>query len=194
MSYYTYAHYTPNSSELFYIGKGTFSKQGCFKRAYAKTGRNKYWQNKVKKHGGFDIKILSVWETEQEAFLHEEFLISVFKKQLVNLTAGGEGCSGRNQNDEEKKKRALSNTGKKRSQQTLKRMSEAQKKNKAALSSLTKAREKQKKKVRCVETGIVYSSVLEAGKQSGVLFQNISKTCKGQRTHAGGFQWEFING
>lgn len=194
MSYYTYAHFTKDTNELFYIGKGSFTKQGDFKRANACTGRNSYWKNKVNKHNGFKVEILAVWKTEQEAFTHEEFLISVLKENLVNLTFGGEGCSGRVQSKAEKDKRANSNKGKKRSPESLATMSKAQKNNTVSLAVLQKAREKQKKKILCVDTGIVYNSLAEAGRLSGVLFQNISKACKGIRQHAGGYKWEFING
>lgn len=194
MSYYTYAHFTKDTNELFYIGKGSFTKQGDFKRANACTGRNTYWKNKVNKHNGFKVEILAVWKTEQEAFAHEEFLISVMKEKLVNLTSGGEGCAGRVQSKAEKDKRANSHRGKKRSPQSLANMSKAQKNNIVSLAALQEAREKQKKKILCVETGIVYDSLSEAGHLSGVLFQNISKACKGIRQHAGGYKWEFING
>lgn len=194
MSYYTYAHFTKDTNELFYIGKGSFTKQGDFKRANACTGRNAFWKNKVNKHKGFKVEILAVWKTEQEAFAHEEFLISVMKEKLVNLTFGGEGCSGRVHSQAEKDKRANSHRGKKRSPQSLANMSQAQKNNSVSLSALQEAREKQKKKILCVETGIVYDSLAEAGRLSGVLFQNISKACKGIRQHAGGYKWEFING
>lgn len=194
MSYYTYAHFTKDTNELFYIGKGSFTKQGDFKRANACTGRNTYWKNKVNKHNGFKVEILAVWKTEQEAFAHEEFLIFVMKEKLVNLTSGGEGCAGRVQSKAEKDKRANSHRGKKRSPQSLANMSKAQKNNIVSLAALQEAREKQKKKILCVETGIVYNSLSEAGHLSGVLFQNISKACKGIRQHAGGYKWEFING
>lgn len=194
MGYYTYAHFTKDTNELFYIGKGSFTKQGDFKRANACTGRNAYWKNKVNKHNGFKVEILAVWKTEQEAFAHEEFLISVMKEKLVNLTLGGEGCAGRVQSKAEKDKRADSHRGKKRSPQSLANMSKAQKNNIVSLAALQEAREKQKKKILCVETGIVYDSLTEAGRLSGVLFQNISKACNGIRQHAGGYKWEFING
>lgn len=192
--YYTYAHYTKDTNKLFYIGKGTFYKQGDFKRAYAKAGRNRYWENKVKNHGGFTVKILACWAKEQEAFCHEEFLISVLKDELVNLTTGGEGTSGRQQSQEEKDKRAARLRGQKRTEQALQNMSEAQKKNKIALEMLEKARKAQKKKILCVDTGVVYDSLLDAGKKTGIVFQNISKACKKQRPSAGGYSWEFISG
>jgi hypothetical protein len=193
MSYYTYAHYTIDTKEIFYIGKGTFSKQGNFKRAYAKTGRNAYWKNKVNKHQGFKVKILAVWDTEEESFSHERLLISCFEGKLVNLTEGGEGCFGRKQSQEEKNKRADSNRGQKRNPQTLQRMSEAQKKNSTSLEVLKTAREKQKKKVFCFTTKVTYSSLREASINTGIIIQNISKCCLGKRKHAGGLSWKYLN-
>lgn len=193
MKYYTYAHYTVDTKEIFYIGKGTFSKQGNFKRAYAKTGRNAYWKNKVNKHQGFEVKVLAVWGTEEESFSHERLLISCFEGKLVNLTGGGEGCHGRKQSEQEKNKRAVKLRGLKRNSECRQRMSEAQKINKISLESLKKAREKQKKKVFCLTTAVTYSSLREASIATGVLIQNISKCCLGKRNHAGGLSWKYLN-
>jgi hypothetical protein len=191
--YYTYAHYTADTKELFYIGKGTFAKQGDFKRAYVTTRRNAYWNNKVKKHNGFEVQILSVWKTEQEAFEHEKLLISCFEGKLVNLTIGGDGAAGRKHSEEEKNKRASSLRGLKRTSEALQNMSEAQKKNKVAKDNLTKEREKQKKRILCVSTGIIYPSLMEASKDTKIVFQNISKCCLGERPHAGGLEWKYLN-
>jgi hypothetical protein len=191
--YYTYAHYTADTKELFYIGKGTFARQGDFKRAYAKTGRNAYWKNKVSKHLGFEVQILSVWQKEKEAFEHERLLISCFVGKLVNLTSGGEGCSGRQHSEKEKEKRASSLRGLKRTSHALQHMSAAQKKNKVSIDNLAKEREKQKKQVLCVSTGVIYPSLTEASKATSIVFQNISKCCLGKRPNAGGLEWKYLN-
>lgn len=109
MKFYTYGHYRPNG-EIFYIGKGSNL------RAWA-TRRNPYWEKIVKKHQGFDVKILSFWETEKEAFEHEKLLISCFKDlgiKLANLTEGGEGISGAILSDETKSKMSIAKLGKKK--------------------------------------------------------------------------------
>lgn len=91
MKFYTYAHYRLSDNSVFYIGKGKGS------RAYSADPRNPFWSNVVRKHG-FKAEILAVWDTEQEAFEHEKFLIACFRKDLkivlCNLTDGGEGRSG----------------------------------------------------------------------------------------------------
>jgi hypothetical protein len=191
--YYTYAHYTADTKELFYIGKGTFSKRGNYKRAYVSTRRNAHWNNKVNKHKGFEVQILATWKTEKEAFEHERLLISCFEGRLVNLTIGGDGCAGRIHSEEEKTKRASSLRGLKRTSQALQNMSEAQKKNKVAIDSLNKAREKQKKQVLCLSTGVIYPSLTEASKDTKIAFQNISKCCLGKRPNAGGLEWKYLN-
>lgn len=191
--YYIYAHYTADTKELFYIGKGTEALNFKHKRAFALNGRNQYWKNKVAKHGGFTVEILACWEKESEAFEHEKFLILCFKDKVVNLTAGGEGCKGRKHTSEEKEKRANSLRGLKRTDKALKNMSEAQKKNKKALDALDSARQKQKKRIRCVTTGVDYGSLSEASNKTGIAFQNISKCCLGKRSNAGGLLWEYIN-
>jgi len=52
-----------------------------------------------------------------------------------------------------------------------------------------KARSKQ---VKCVETGIIYSSTREAEKQTGIKHNNISQVCNGKRKTAGKLHWIYI--
>lgn len=48
------------------------------------------------------------------------------------------------------------------------------------------------KAVRCVETGIVYSGIREAARETGLGHQNISAACHGKIKTSGGFHWEFV--
>ena len=48
------------------------------------------------------------------------------------------------------------------------------------------------KKVKCVETGIIYTSINQAEKQTGINSRSISKVCKGTRYTAGGYHWKFV--
>jgi hypothetical protein len=109
--YYTYGHYKADSKQLFYIGKGKD------RRAHEKDSRSDYWRNIVNKHG-YSIEIFAEWESEEDAFIHEKFLIECFRDltDLCNLTEGGEGCSGYIWSDEQKaklKSRLHPNLGKK---------------------------------------------------------------------------------
>jgi group I intron endonuclease len=55
-----------------------------------------------------------------------------------------------------------------------------------------KASATNKRKVRCVETGIVYESIHDAGGTNNINFRNIHTVCTGGRNTAGGFHWEFV--
>ena len=106
--FYTYAHYIPDGSRLFYIGKGIGT------RAYASVGRNKHWHNVVKKYGKPDVQILAHWDTEQEALDHERLLISCFRDlghKLCNVADGGKGSAGVVKSAETKQKISLAKKG-----------------------------------------------------------------------------------
>lgn len=192
MKYYTYAHFTKDSKKLFYIGKG--SKR----RAWQSASRNRYWKYTVAKHG-YTVLILSEWATEAEAFEHEKFLIGCFGTQLVNLTDGGEGTSGRKQGKEEKQKRSLKLKGIPLTEQRKANIAaslkgrklpeEHAKKSKDILAAL---REDTKKKVKCLTTGLIYSSVTEAGKAETVDPSSIVKACKGILKKAGQKEWSYV--
>lgn len=50
------------------------------------------------------------------------------------------------------------------------------------------------KQVRCIETGIVYESIKEAARQTGLCKQKISYCCRGIRyKKTGGFHWQFVD-
>ena len=51
---------------------------------------------------------------------------------------------------------------------------------------------KPKKPVCCIKTGIIYSSMAEAGRQTGICRTSISKVCRGILKTAGGSAWEFV--
>lgn len=86
-TYYVYAHYTLDTNELFYIGKG------CNNRHLTNSGRSTYWYNIVNKHGYKAEKLIDNLE-EADAFIQEILAIKEFSPR-ANFTKGGEGASGR---------------------------------------------------------------------------------------------------
>lgn len=95
-TFYTYRHIRPDTGEVFYIGKGYKN------RAYDDNNRNKFWKHIVyKNNGSYIIEIITKDLTEEDAILHEIYLIDFYGRRdlgrgtLVNLTNGGEGTSGR---------------------------------------------------------------------------------------------------
>lgn len=64
---------------------------------------------------------------------------------------------------------------------------------------LSDSQNKNKIPVLCVETNIVYPSLKEAERQTGIGHRNISDVCKGVVTYgkrhltAGGYHWQFFD-
>ena len=53
-------------------------------------------------------------------------------------------------------------------------------------------RQKRCKKVRCIETGVIYENISDAARQTGIYRESIGKCCNGKRKTAGGYHWEYI--
>ena len=51
---------------------------------------------------------------------------------------------------------------------------------------------KNKKAVKCVDTGIIYSSMREAQRQTGILTGGITHSCR-NHTKAGGYLWQYVD-
>lgn len=130
MDFYVYAHYKGNSDSLtdtFYVGKGKND------RAFVKSGKSKYWKGVVKKYG-YNVKILHEHLTEQDALAIEKLLIAIYKGfgiKLANLTEGGDNPP--------------SQLGKKRSEETRKKLSESHKGNASSWKGKRASEETRKK-------------------------------------------------
>lgn len=158
--FYTYAHIRKDTGQIFYIGKGSG------RRMYRKDARNAHWHNVVKK-SGYEPILLSEWQTEQEAYAHEKFLIECFSKSLVNQSQGGDGnnaqgglsFAGKKHTEQAKQKCRLANLGKPKSEQSKKLNAEAHKR-------------------KISVDGIVYDSWKEASAQTGIPMGSISYLLK----------------
>ena len=51
----------------------------------------------------------------------------------------------------------------------------------------------QGKRVKCVETGVIYDSVADTSRKTGLSQGNICQCCNGKRKSCGGFTWEFVD-
>jgi group I intron endonuclease len=207
--FYTYAHYKPLNNELFYIGKGTKN------RYLSKSNRNKHWINIVNKHG-FVSKILSWWETEEEALEHEKLLIASLKDigvSLCNATNGGEGISGFKHSEETKDdmsksrkgihfrktydisqdtrlKMSVAQTGRKHSQEVRKKISEANTGQNNAMYGKPSPR---RKKIICLTNNKVYDCITDAANELKVNAPKITLVCQGTRNSTGGYVFKYVN-
>lgn len=121
--FYTYIHKKTSDGSVFYVGKGVG------KRAWDCSRRNPKWKSIVAKHGHV-VEVCAEWESSEEAFQHEKFLIWCFKDMgcnLANLTDGGDGPNGYKYTVEQKAKISLRRVGYKHSEETKAKISLAQK-------------------------------------------------------------------
>jgi hypothetical protein len=150
MYYYTYA-YLREDKTPYYIGKGKGN------RLYKKDSRV-FAPPKDKSR----IIFLKQNLTEEEAFKHEIYMIFLYGRKdlgtgiLHNMTNGGEGSSGAIRSEETKKKISEANKGKIFSEETKKKISEALKGNTyclgRTLSEETKRKMSEAKKNQSEET------------------------------------------
>lgn len=87
---YVYIHCRATDGSPFYIGKGQ-----AF-RAWGKSQRNRWWDYCAKKNGVL-VTVLCDGMSDEDAHKLEIELISEYRAKghrLVNLSQGGEGCSG----------------------------------------------------------------------------------------------------
>jgi NUMOD3 motif len=118
MHYYTYA-YLREDKTPYYIGKGK--------------GKRIYSTNRIIKPPKDKSRIIYLKQnlTEEEAFRHEIYMISVFGRKdlgtgiLYNMTDGGDGTSGLSHSEETRKK--MSEAKKNMSDETKRKISEAHK-------------------------------------------------------------------
>lgn len=92
---YVYRHIRLDKNCPFYIGIGS---DDSYKRAYSNLGRNKFWNNIVKKTN-YIVEILVDNISWEMACEKEKEFISIYKRYkeggtLCNLTLGGEGQLG----------------------------------------------------------------------------------------------------
>lgn len=173
---YVYRHIRLDKNEVFYIGIGN---DDTFKRANEfNTGRNKYWNN-IKNKSEIKVEILCEDVSWEDACDLECLLIEIYGRKdlksgnLVNMTDGGEGATGRIMSDETKDKISKSNTGKKLSDKQKQSISDSQKgrvlteEHKKNISDGNKGKRKTKEhaeNIRRSKKGIVCWSCIEAAK------------------------------
>jgi hypothetical protein len=156
-----YQHLKKDNDEIFYIGIGDND------RPYKTCGRNKHWHNVVNKHG-YKIEILIEDISWELAVDYEVALIAFYGRfdkglgPLVNKTDGGKGTIGfikligKKLSEETKRKISQANRGKKASNETKIKLSEARRgkkfphteetKDKIRLSKLAKKYSEEAKK------------------------------------------------
>lgn len=156
---YLYRHLKPNG-EVFYIGIG--SGDNKYKRAYAKTGRNKKWHKIVEEYG-YEVQILTKGLTRTEAEELEIILIGFYQREdccdgiLCNLTNGGSGNTGLKHSEETRQKMSEDRKGKRTGGDSPcfgKKLSEEHKKKLSLTNKGRKWSDSQRQKFKETRTGV----------------------------------------
>lgn len=177
----------------------------------------------IQKYGfkNFKCEIIADGLTQGEANWLERYMIAYYQssdlKHGYNLCKGGlcrsdyertqdlrerqsQKMLGRKHSEETKRKIGLGNKGKKRSQEECERISNMRKgvphteEYKRKLSTTNKiACANLRKKVLCVETGIVYDSVLEAATALGFSRYLIPSGIHKGTNYAKGYHWKYVS-
>lgn len=186
-----YAHFVEGEQLPFYVGEGTA------KRSRSSSSRNRYWNFKVSMHGGFRVELIADGLLKSEAEILEFTLI-----HLLRL-AGAAECNfcdgpwyrswlaGAPKEIHPAFGRRFSapwvaESNRRRAGQKLKPRPDLAERNR------TSRPRHFTRPVQCIETGVIYESVVRAAEAAGV---HDSKIHRAMRTGwmSGGFHWRHVS-
>lgn len=186
-----YAH-TLKSDGRKYIGQ-TNDIHARWKPSAYKTCVKFY--NAIQEYGweNFTHEILYDNLTLEEANQLEEQLIAQYDtiNNGFNLDSGG---LNHLHSQETKQKMSDTRKGVPKSEEHKKAISEALKKyQRTPEHNRNNQLAQHRKEVQCIETGIIYESLADAERKTGILGETISRNCRGKQKSASGYHWRFIN-
>lgn len=168
---YVYRHIRLDKNVPFYIGIGTDSS---FSRANEKCRRNKLW-NKIVDKTEHRVQILFDNLTWEEAKQKEIEFIALYGRidkgcgTLTNLTDGGDGTLGAIVTKEKRELFSKVHSGKvlspevrKKISDTLKSKPRDEEKIKRLVEGSLNYAKSQRKRILCIDTGIIFESAKEA--------------------------------
>ena len=132
------------------------------------------WKNGYKNNFAFNKAI------KEQAEQKEKELINFYKNNCYNLQSGG--LHNYKLSAETKEKIGLANKGVNNGCYG-KKYTETEK---------NVFREKIGKRVKCIETGIVYLSARLAGQKNNIGCNHITEVCNGKRKTVGGYHWQYV--
>lgn len=145
---------------------------------------------------GFEHIIIERNLTKEEACKKEIELIAKYKsnnyKYGYNVSSGGDGTNDVKATPEARRKNSVAHLGNQNAKGYKHTIEEKQK---MRLAKLGKPNIKLSKRVMCIETRIIYSSVAEARRNTKI--NHIDQVCRGERNYAGKIEniklhWKYV--
>lgn len=197
-NYKVYIHTFPNGKTYVGITKQEPTRRWKYGAGYKKN--QPFIYNAIQKYGWQNIyhQVLYDGLSKDEAERIEIELISILKSNNRNYgynLANGGNCRG-TLSEESRKKLSESRKGIVFSEEHIKKLSESHKNYKPtdAQNYKNMMNNPRRKPVLCVETGIIYNSMREAERLTGINYKRISEVCNNKYGHksAGGYTWRFV--
>ena len=162
----------------------------------------------IRKYGinNFEIEIIEKCKTVKELNSREKYWIkkyNSFSETGYNLCEGGENTKGFKHREYSKHKMSVTKSkmyigknnpfyGKHHSKEQCEKWSKERKGR--DMSKVTEAAKKVNSiKVKNIETGEVFNSIVEAAEKYNLKATHITRVCRGKRKTTGGFHWEYYN-
>ena len=171
------------------------SKETCEKRSKAlkgrvspMKGRHQSEEAKIKIGIASKNRIVSDETRKKLSELQKGKIVSEEEKQRLRKM-----MLGRHHTEETKRKMSEMRKGHIVSETTREKLRKANKGVKPSQYTIQKSIEKNSKKVICIETNVIYNSILEASKQTGINNSVIGRVCMGKNNIAGGYHWKYCD-
>lgn len=209
MKYCVYKHTSPSGKVYIGITRQNPLKRWCNGNGYS---NNPHFYRAIQKYGWDNIKHEILFDnlSKHDACKIEISLIKKHKSNNpafgYNHSTGGENAGegvekseetrrkisnallGRKLTPEHIEKSAIAHTGLKRNEETRRKMSES-----AKIRGVSeKTREKTRAQVICVQTGMIFPSINDASRKTGIIRTAISNCCCGRAKTAGGYVWRYL--
>lgn len=177
-NYIVYCHINSINNKK-YVGITKQKPEQRWRHGKGYKGQTKFW-NAIQKYGWNNFEHIILFEnlTCDEALKKETELILYFNS-IENGYNVELSTSITNHDEATRIKLHNAMLGKKHTEETKKHIAEIK-------------QEACGKKVMCIETKVIYPSIGEASKQTGVDKSSISRVCKGRQITAGNFHWKFL--
>jgi group I intron endonuclease len=180
-----YMH-TNKANNKIYIG---ITGQKLSRRWHGGSGyqSQQYFWRAIQKYGwdGFEHIIFAENLSKDDACHMEQCLIALYnttdRHYGYNISTGGEGANGCKWTQQQREKRLSYQV----SDETRKKISENH-------ADVRGGKHPRAKAVLCVELNIIFDCIRDVERDLGINHVHISDCCKGNRKHAGGYSWKYI--